>query len=239
MPRVGLTLHCLQLLAKYDGSYYEWLTKGKQKLPHFTKRNDGNIMLLAGLYDSAVIEGICGANFTCTALNNTPGRILWTFTIVTTDANKEFSWLHDRQPVILSSDRAVAEWLDTSSKTWNKQLTSLVQPYHDLNVSLECYQVPQEVGKVGTESQAFIEPIATRKDGIQAMFSKQKQNRTKTKLEDETISVSKKRTRSLSPVISVKEGASPKKKVKQEDLKPSLSQGIPIKSSPKKVCISL
>ena len=36
------------------------------------------------------------------------------------------------------------------------------------------YQVPKEVGKVGTESASFIEPITNRKDGIEAMFSKQK-----------------------------------------------------------------
>lgn len=36
------------------------------------------------------------------------------------------------------------------------------------------YQVPKEVGKVGTESPTFIQPIAQRKDGIQAMFAKQK-----------------------------------------------------------------
>ncbi|KXN83162.1 hypothetical protein AN958_01763 [Leucoagaricus sp. SymC.cos] len=143
--------------------YYEWLTKGKQKLPHLTKRKDGGIMLLAGLYDSAIIEG----------------RTLWTFTIVTTDANKDFSWLHDRQPVILSSNEAVEQWLDTSSKSWSKQLTSLVQPYNDPKVKLECYQVPQEVGRVGTESPTYIEPIASRKDGIQAMFSKQKQKRAR------------------------------------------------------------
>lgn len=35
------------------------------------------------------------------------------------------------------------------------------------------YQVPKEVGKVGTESPTFIEPIAERKDGIQAMFARQ------------------------------------------------------------------
>ena len=35
------------------------------------------------------------------------------------------------------------------------------------------YQVPKEVGKVGTESPTFIQPIAERKDGIQAMFAKQ------------------------------------------------------------------
>ena len=49
----------------------------------------------------------------------------------------------------------------------------------DLNGSIHVprsYAVPTEVGKVGTESPSFIEPITSRKDGIQAMFSKQRQN---------------------------------------------------------------
>jgi len=37
--------------------YYEWLTKGKDKLPHFIKHKDGKVMLMAGLYDSVVLEG--------------------------------------------------------------------------------------------------------------------------------------------------------------------------------------
>jgi hypothetical protein len=37
--------------------YYEWLKKGKDKIPHFTKRGDGKIMLLAGLWDSVQYEG--------------------------------------------------------------------------------------------------------------------------------------------------------------------------------------
>ncbi|TFK37667.1 DUF159-domain-containing protein [Crucibulum laeve] len=139
--------------------YYEWLTKGKDKIPHFTKRKDGKVMLLAGLYDSVVLEG----------------RTLWTFTIVTTDANRDFSWLHDRQPVILSDHDALEKWLDTSSQSWTPQLTEMVKPYHDEKVPLECYQVPKEVGKVGTESPTFIEPVTNRKDGIQAMFSRQKE----------------------------------------------------------------
>jgi hypothetical protein len=36
------------------------------------------------------------------------------------------------------------------------------------------YQVPKEIGKVGTESAKFIEPVADRKDGIMAMFAKQR-----------------------------------------------------------------
>ena len=103
------------------GRYYEWLTKGKGKLPHFTKRKDGKLLLMAGLYDSVVLDG----------------RTLWTFTIVTTDANQDFSWLHERQPVFLSDRDALDRWLDTSSQTWTPELSKMVQPYHDTKVPLE------------------------------------------------------------------------------------------------------
>ncbi|KAJ7145892.1 hypothetical protein C8R44DRAFT_756143 [Mycena epipterygia] len=138
--------------------YYEWLTKGKSKLPHFVKPKDGRLMLMAGLYDSVVLQG--------------ETETLWTFTIVTTAANSTFSWLHERQPVILSTPEALNMWLDTSSQKWHPELVKLVAP---TTCELECYQVPKEVGKVGTESSTFIEPVANRKDGIQAMFNKQKQ----------------------------------------------------------------
>ncbi|KAK0200908.1 hypothetical protein DFS33DRAFT_1088161 [Desarmillaria ectypa] len=140
--------------------YYEWLTKGKEKLPHFTRHKGGKqLMLMAGLYDSVVLEG-----------SDTP---LWTFTIVTTAAAPEFEWLHSRQPVILSSMEALDRWLDTSSRQWNDEVASLLGPYNQESSPLECYQVPKEVSKVGTESSMFIEPINKRKDGIEVMFAKQ------------------------------------------------------------------
>ena len=37
--------------------YYEWLKKGKERLPHFTKHSDGRPMLLAGLWDSVLLQG--------------------------------------------------------------------------------------------------------------------------------------------------------------------------------------
>ncbi|KAJ6554013.1 hypothetical protein DFH09DRAFT_1166452 [Mycena vulgaris] len=173
--------------------YYEWLTKGKDKLPHFVKPKDGRLMLMAGLYDSVVLQG--------------ETETLWTFTIVTTAANKEFSWLHERQPVILSTPEALNMWLDTSSQKWNQGLVKLVAP---TTCALECYQVPKEVGKVGTESPTFIEPVANRKDGIQAMFTKQKAAQTTPK------KAAKKR--SLSPAddsdIEIVDGPSASKKLK-------------------------
>ncbi|KAH9948448.1 hypothetical protein B0H21DRAFT_733337 [Amylocystis lapponica] len=173
--------------------YFEWLKKGKERFPHFTKHANGNLMLLAGLYDSVVLEG--------------SSQPLWTFTIVTTSANKEFEWLHDRQPVILSSVESLNVWLDTSSQKWTTELTKLVEPYHDEVSPLICYQVPKEVGKVGTESSTFVQPIAERKDGIQAMFARQKATSSRT-----SSSSHAKRKRSSSPSI----GASKRRSASNE-----------------------
>ena len=54
------------------------------------------------------------------------------------------------------------------------------------------YQVPKEIGKVGTESPKFIEPIADRKDGIMAMFAKQRSKQ---------VESSAKRKRSSTPTL--------------------------------------
>jgi hypothetical protein len=59
---------------------------------------------------------------------------------------------------------------------------------------LYSYQVPKEVGKVGAESPAFVQPVATRKDGIEAIFAKQ---RTKQEGKNEGI----KRKRSLTSSV--------------------------------------
>jgi putative SOS response-associated peptidase YedK len=104
--------------------YYEWLKKGKDRLPHFTKHKDGDkLMLLAGLYDCAFLDG-----------STEP---LWSFTIVTTSACKDFAWLHDRQPVIISSREALDTWLDISSQSWTIALTRLVEPYDNSVSPLE------------------------------------------------------------------------------------------------------
>jgi putative SOS response-associated peptidase YedK len=41
--------------------FYEWLKKGSQKIPHFTRRKDGQLMCLAGLWDMVQFEGECTA----------------------------------------------------------------------------------------------------------------------------------------------------------------------------------
>ncbi|KAF7320984.1 LigB domain-containing protein [Mycena chlorophos] len=139
--------------------YYEWLTKGTKKTPHYIKPKDGRLMLMAGLWD--VVQ-----------LRADQTEPLWTFSIVTTASGSALSWLHDRQPVMLDTPEALSTWLDTSSQKWTPELGKLLSATKS---PLDCYAVPPEVGRVGVESPTFIEPVATRKDGIQAMFAKQTQ----------------------------------------------------------------
>ena len=53
---------------------------------------------------------------------------LWSFSIVTTPASKDFEWLHDRQPVIIVSEDHIAKWLDPDTDKWTKELSQIVQP---------------------------------------------------------------------------------------------------------------
>jgi putative SOS response-associated peptidase YedK len=133
--------------------YYEWLKKGSQRLPHFTRHKDQRLMLFAGLYDSVTLEGestpivLGGADFADMMARGRSGagqsEPLWTFTIVTTEASSSFAWLHDRQPVILTSQDALDRWLDTSTQTWDSKLGRLLGPYNDSDTPLEwCAHAP-------------------------------------------------------------------------------------------------
>lgn len=106
----------------------------------------------------------------------------YTYTIITTDSNKQLSFLHDRMPVVLEngSDQ-IRNWLDPGQSKWSKELQSLLKPY---NGELECYPVSKEVGKVGNNSPTFIVPVASteNKHNIANFFS----NAKKTAQGDET-----------------------------------------------------
>ncbi|KAI9712224.1 MAG: hypothetical protein M1812_006959 [Candelaria pacifica] len=125
--------------------FYEWLKKngGKEKIPHFVKRKDGQLMCFAGLWDCAQFEG--------------SEEKLWTYTIITTDSNPQLRFLHDRMPVILDNGSDdIRTWLDPQRSSWSRELQSLLKPYKG---NLEYYPVSKDVGKVGNNSPTFIVPI--------------------------------------------------------------------------------
>ncbi|KAI1434295.1 DUF159-domain-containing protein [Xylaria sp. CBS 124048] len=142
--------------------FYEWLKKdgGREKIPHFVKRKDGKLMCLAGLWDVATYEN--------------DEQKHYTYTIITTDSNKQLNFLHDRMPVILENgSENMEKWLDPKRYEWSNELQSLLKPYDG---ELEVYPVSKDVGKVGNNSPAFIIPIDSKenKSNISHFFAKGK-----------------------------------------------------------------
>ncbi|OJJ97914.1 hypothetical protein ASPACDRAFT_122671 [Aspergillus aculeatus ATCC 16872] len=131
--------------------FFEWLKKGpggKEKVPHFVRRRDGDLMCFAGLWDCVRYEG--------------SDEDLYTFTIITTSSNSYLRFLHDRMPVILEpNSEEMNRWLDPGRTTWSKELQAMLKPYEG---ELECYQVPKEVGKVGNNSPDFIVPVSSKEN---------------------------------------------------------------------------
>lgn len=97
---------------------------------------------------------------------------LYTFTVITTDSNKQLKFLHDRMPVILENgSEDVRTWLDPKRYSWTKELQSLLIPFQG---ELEVYPVSKDVGKVGNNSPNFIIPVASseNKSNIANFFAK-------------------------------------------------------------------
>jgi putative SOS response-associated peptidase YedK len=92
-------------------SFYEWKTKGDQKLPYYTKRKDGKLMLLAGLYDIHQINN--ADKYTCA--------------ICTTNASDFFSKIHKRMPAILDQ-QDIKPWLSKDVR-WTDRLANTLKPY--------------------------------------------------------------------------------------------------------------
>lgn len=128
--------------------FYEWLKKnnGKEKIPHFVKRKDSELMCFAGLWDMVKYEG--------------SEDKLYTYTIITTDSNPQLKFLHDRMPVIMDpGSESMKTWLDPQNVGWSKELQSLLKPFQG---ELECYPVDRAVGKVGNNSPSFVVPIDSK-----------------------------------------------------------------------------
>ena len=72
-------------------SFYEWQVTPDGKQPHAVARRDGQVMVLAGLWD-----GWRGGD----------GEVVRSYTVVTTNAVDQLGHLHERMPVVLEP----ADW---------------------------------------------------------------------------------------------------------------------------------
>ncbi len=97
-----------------DG-FYEWqasATKGQRKQPYYIQMQAGNLFAMAGLW---------------ARWQRADGQVIQSCTVLTTSPNVLMNPIHDRMPVILSSDD-YDRWLDPTM-TDQKACATLLSPY--------------------------------------------------------------------------------------------------------------
>jgi putative SOS response-associated peptidase YedK len=110
-PSFRSLLSSKRCLVPADG-FYEWRVTPQGKVPHRILLKSEDLFSFAGLWDEWV--------------DKASGEVLHTFTIITTEANELVKPIHDRMPVILSTDGEEL-WLDEHEK--QEDLLSLLTPY--------------------------------------------------------------------------------------------------------------
>lgn len=111
--------------------FYEWKKDQNTKIPFYFYIKDQPLFSFAGLFNEE------------------------TYTIITTTANDNIQSIHDRMPVILTSQDE-SKWLTDHTKS-SQDLTSLLKPYQFPN--LDFYQVSTKVNKTTINTPQLIKPI--------------------------------------------------------------------------------
>jgi putative SOS response-associated peptidase YedK len=119
--------------------FYEWKLQGdsKSKQPYFIKPKDQELFAFAGVFDSNI---------------DARGNELWSFSIVTTEPNKEMASLHNRMPVILQPEDE-STWLEPSLQD-RGAIEALLRPYHD--GGLEIYRVSEDVNSTRNNDEHLV-----------------------------------------------------------------------------------
>lgn len=136
--------------------WYEWLKQGSKKQPYYIHVGEERVVMMAGLYDQW--QGDCN--------DDAP---LQTFTILTADSSKPLSWLHNRMPVILSTDEATEAWLSgqpLESREFNQQIAVSYD-----GPDLQWHEVTPELGKLRTQGPQCSKPLNQGRN-IAALFGK-------------------------------------------------------------------
>jgi putative SOS response-associated peptidase YedK len=123
-----------------DG-FYEWKRNGKSKQPYCFEVGDREPFAFAGLWDN---------------WRAPDGSKLETCTILTTTPNQLLTDIHDRMPVILSSENYDL-WLDPGFRDV-AAVTEMLQPF-DAD-RMRRYPVSEHVNNVATDDRECSEPVA-------------------------------------------------------------------------------
>jgi putative SOS response-associated peptidase YedK len=120
--------------------YYEWKAEGRDKTPYYIHPQSEPFMAFAGLYDVWI---------------HPTGEELYTFTIITTEADPFMARLHNRMPVVLERDLE-NDWLDPEITSTSDVLGLLER---SAGVPLDAYPVSRLVNKPSVDGEELIRPI--------------------------------------------------------------------------------
>ena len=116
--------------------YYVWTGDGAAKQPFAAALRDSDWFCLAGLWDTALIDG----------------SQLETFTILTTSPNDVMAGLSTRMPVIVPPEH-YQRWLDPASG----DVSDLFAPFPAAD--MQAWPIGPDVGNVRNNYPALIEPV--------------------------------------------------------------------------------
>lgn len=120
-----------------DG-FYEWKNINGEKIPYRIQTTDQEIFSTAGLWEE---------------WHSPDGSPVFTFTIITVDANDYLRDLHDRMPAILTPEDEKL-WLSDDIPIYN--CLKLLHPYP--SEKTKAYKVSKAVNNVRNNSPELIEP---------------------------------------------------------------------------------
>ncbi len=126
----------------FANGFFEWQAQPgkKSKVPHFIRLKSGAPFAFAGLWDH---------------WQSPEGSEVKSATIITTEPNEIMATLHNRMPVILSSN-TYAQWLDPAPQSANR-LQNLLVPFP--SEEMEAYQVSTLVNSPGNDQAECIVPV--------------------------------------------------------------------------------
>ena len=135
-PSFKPSLKKRRCLVPADG-FYEWQASDNGKIPQYIRLHTGGLFAFAGLWS----EWDSGK------------EILQTFTIITTEANRDLKSIHHRMPVILSPEN-YTDWIDASSNNFLNLLNPLEEGL------LSSYEISKAVNSPKNDSEECIQPVA-------------------------------------------------------------------------------
>jgi len=120
--------------------FYEWKKLGDGKTPYFIHPKQMDLYAYAGIWD---------------LWKSKDGQEIKTYSIMTTEPNKEMKAIHNRMPVILHPTDESA-WLEPSNNT-PEALEPLLYPFED--DGLEIYEVSRDVNSPRNNDESLLQPV--------------------------------------------------------------------------------